>query len=326
MITSESSMDRISVVSRMLAYQQEQGQSFDVALSKAKSSLSPDYLDSIAVVENIVSGKDDLRFVGYGDSPFNTFAELANIIRKEGGDVSQLFLGTKECIKEAVVQAREYWSGFNSLIVYVVFVFVLAIMVMGIFSVKVLPQFAETFSNFGAELPALTRFILLNDNIFLMVVCILGVGVLLCVLASYHIRKRVNQLRPFSVFFRAVPALRSLANIYSYFLFVHFAHALISAGVKEERALNHAKELAKLHDKSTTGLSSWLEAASSAQKMGVLGREVQYQLSQVNILFNRQMILLRESMTLAVQVFLGVLIGLLVVAMYLPIFMLGSAV
>lgn len=326
MITNEYAMDRLSVVSRMLAYQQNQGESITSALAKAKSSLPAHYNDSVEVISKIVAGDEEVVFTGYGAESFEIFTVLAGLIRKENGDVNQLFTETKECIREAVSQAREYWSGFNSLIAYLVVVSVLAIMVISIFMIKVLPGFEELFTTFGAELPTLTRFILVNDSIFMLVTGVLMLWVLLCVVSSYHIRKQIAQLRPLSVIFRWIPGIRSLDNIYSYFLFVHFANALTNARVEEGASFNHAKDLSTLTDKKAAKFVIWWEAVKSARKMGVMEQEIGYQVSQINTLFSRQMILLRESMTLITQISLGLLIGLFVIAMYLPIFMIGSVV
>src|SRR5690554_1571052 len=48
---------------------------------------------------------------------------------------------------------------------YPIAVVIVAIVVTGILLVKVVPQFAETFSNFGADLPAFTLFVLNLSNI-----------------------------------------------------------------------------------------------------------------------------------------------------------------
>lgn len=326
MITNESAMDKISVVNRMLAYQREQGESLDSAIAKLKSSLPANFAGSIEAVEKMIKGDEDVAFTGYGAGPFKLFTVLAGAIRKEGGDVSYLFSGANDCFKEAVVQAREFWSGFNSLISYLVIVFFLASSVIGIFTIKVFPQFAETFDSFGADLPAFTLFILQNDSMFILITGILALGTLLCVVASYHIRKQIAKLSPLSSFFRVVPRLRTLDDVYSYFLFIHFAKVLTSAGVKDEAVFSHAKGMAKLTDKKVEKLTLWWDALKSAQVLGGMEKEVQYQASQINALFTRQMILMRESLTLVTQLSLGLLIGLLVIAMYLPIFVLGSTI
>ncbi len=68
------------------------------------------------------------------------------------------------------------------------------------------------------------------------------------------------------------------------------------------------------------------EAIKLAGELNALSDEIQYQSQQVGSLFNRQMIETREVLTLATQLFLGMLIGAMVIAMYLPIFLLGSAI
>ena len=326
MIRNESGMDRMSVVNRMLAYQQANGESIGPALQKTRANLPAQYQNSIDAVEKMLAGDEGLMFIGYGSGPHKLIGKLAEIIRQEDGDVNQLFIATRDCVQDAMVQARDYWSGFNSLIVYLVVVFVLAMSVIALFTRKVLPGFAEVFSSFGEELPALTHFFLQNDVVFMLITGGLGLALLLCVASAYHIRKQVAQLEPLDKFYRWMPGIRSLDAVYSYFLFVRLSNALTIAGVKDDASLNHAKQLANLtKEKAEKFPASW-QAVISAQQLGVMTQEIDYQVSQINALFDQQIIRLREALGLVTQLALGSLIGLLLIAMYLPIFMMGSAI
>src|SRR5690606_18325921 len=73
---------------------------------------------------------------------------------------------------------------------YPIAVIVVAIVVTGILLVKVVPQFAETFGSFGAELPAFTLFVLhlseLAQEWWLMIV----VGIIGTIFAFKEMHKR----------------------------------------------------------------------------------------------------------------------------------------
>ncbi len=190
MITNEKTVDQLAMVSRLLAYQREKGESTASAIKALNAKLPEHYGPSIHTVEGLLKG-DDVVLTGYSAGPFELLSKLITIVRKENGDVGQLFVSTQETLRDAMVRAREYWSGFNALISYLVFVFSLAIVVISLFTIKVLPQFSDTFFNMGHELPEFTQLILANDVIFGLIVAFFIVCVLLSVACSYHIKKRV---------------------------------------------------------------------------------------------------------------------------------------
>lgn len=323
MFSNESAMDELALVNRLISYQQDQGDSISSAVDKVKLALPGHYKGTVEVVEKILDTESEVALVGYDLGSLNTFVGLASFVREEGGDVRKLFFGAKEGVREALFQAREYWSGFNSLIFYFVVALILVSIVTGIFMVKVLPSFESAFSSFGVELPSFTQFVLSNVSLVIVFLCI---AVTMSAFCAQHVRKRVSQFKPLSSIFEKIPVMNKLKAVYSYFLFLHFTNSLILSGLDEDISFNHAKYLAVPLSRSGSGFQVWFEAMESAKKMGVLEQEVEFQISQISSLFSRQMIVARESLALIVQLFLGFLIGTLVIAMYLPIFKLGTVV
>ena len=327
MIVNESAMDKLALVSRMLAYQQDQGVSVDAALKTLRATLSEQYMRSIDALEKMISGEQDVVLTGYGDGPYAVFTRLANIIRSEGGQVSDLFVSSQELVNEAVIQAREYWSGYNALIAYMGFVSLFAVICIGIYSIFVLPEFSVLFDSFGAELPLLTKWVVEQGYFFTVILILMVLIVLVGLFSSYHIKKRVMQFLPLYQWTLYVPGFGRLSRTYCYYLFIQYVYILQKSGLNYEKSLAHAKNISLMNsNRAAVIFADWLEAIDVAAKMGALDQEVEFQIQQTNSLFSRQMIIARERMSLMMQITLGVVVGLLVIAMYLPIFQLGSVV
>ena len=61
-----------------------------------------------------------------------------------------------------------------------------------------------------------------------------------------------------------------------------------------------------------------------AKRTGTLDAELGHLSSRAQSIFSEQIAKLREEFTLITQVFIGLVIGTLVISMYLPIFKMGS--
>lgn len=326
MFATESALDQIALVSRILAYKQSHGQELPSALAELRSTLSGEYSNSIDALENILAGDDSVALVGYEAGPLRMFNTLASIIRQEKGDASRLFIGTRDGLRDAMAVAREYWHEFNAIFIYVITVLAVTIIVMGTFSIKVLPTISTVFSGVNQQLPAFTKFLISNYLILPALMAILMLFVIGFVACSYHIRKKVAQFFPLHSVLRRIPGLRGLNAVYSYYLFIQYVRALTSAGVKPDAAVRHAEELSKIDQVMNDDIAAWRQAIVASASMGVLEDEIGYQCQRYGSLFNRKMIETRDFMTVAIQFFIGIFIGALLIAMYLPIFMLGSVV
>lgn len=323
MSKSETTLDKLNMVGRMLAYHQEQGASTAAALEKIKSDLPGHYGKSIEDLEKMVAG---VKLTGKQPGPVKMLAALAAIVRAEKGDVGLLFTGTKEGLQDSLQQAKQYWGGFEAVIFYLVTVLVVAAVIIGVFNIYVLPQFEDLFTSLTAELPAFTRVIIANDAVYMLIIGMLGAAVITCLAVHQHIKNRIRRYMPLSPLCQWVPGVNELAKLYSYFLFIQFTAALTGAGVDAEASFNRARELAQLDPARLGQLSPWWEAINMARKIGVLDTEIHYQRSQIGPLFYRRSLVINESLTTATHTIAGILIGALVIAMYLPIFKLGSII
>jgi type IV pilus assembly protein PilC len=229
-------------------------------------------------------------------------------------------------------------------------VVVVAVIVTGILLVKVVPQFAETFSSFGANLPAFTLFVLGLSNLaqeyWLYFLGIVGVSI-------FAFAKLKQSNRSFRNFLdRLILKVPIIGKIVYEAIIARFARTLsttFAAGVPLIDALtsvagatgNSVYENAafKIRDEVSTGTqlnvalrhsnvfpSMLVQMAAIGEESGALDEMLDkvatfYEESVDNMVDNLTSLL--EPMIMAV---LGVLVGGLLVAMYLPIFQLGNVV
>lgn len=324
MAASGEVIERMSTVSRLLSYQRNSNIETNDAISNIKNALPPDYSEEIDSVLTLVSGS---RVVASQDSRLSgIMLELATCVEKENASLEKLFLGTQRQISEAIITAKEFWSGFNSILSYVSSICVIAAVVIPIFMSKILPMFAGIFSDMDAELPEFTRFIFGHKEVIFLIIGVLLLVVLVAFLSSFHIKRCIERFKALNPICFYIPGIKTFSEIYSYHLFVHYVKALLASGVSEDLSFNTATELSGLNQKRIHRFKIWYQAAKAATKVHCLVEEIDFQAKNSLTLVNAEVVLLREKMTIGIQVATGILIGSMVIAMYLPIFSIGSIV
>lgn len=233
---------------------------------------------------------------------------------------------------------------------YPIAVVVVAIIVTGILLVKVVPQFASTFSSFGADLPAFTLFVLhlseLAQKYWFVILVGLAAGFFLfkemrvrSTAFAYAVDKYVlkipiiGQIVYLSIMARFA---RTLATTFA--AGVPLIDALTSvAGAAGNRI--YADAIIKVRDDVSTGIQ--LNTALKAKaifptllvQMSAIGEEsgaLDAMLDKVALYYEEAVDNMVDSLTSLLEPMimsvLGVLIGGLMIAMYLPIFQLGAVV
>ena len=233
---------------------------------------------------------------------------------------------------------------------YPIAVIVVAVVVTSILLIKVVPQFADTFSNFGAELPAFTQFVVglsewMQANWFLALIsAIIVIG------GTIEAKKRNRKVEEF--FDRLILRLPLLGTITYNSITARFARTLsttFAAGVPLIDALKsvagatgnslYEEATLKIRDSVATGIplnsairasnlfpSMLIQMAAIGEESGALDEMLSkaadfYEEAVDNMVDNLTTLL--EPMIMAV---LGILVGGLMIAMYLPIFQLGQVI
>ncbi|WP_299771776.1 type II secretion system F family protein [uncultured Pseudoteredinibacter sp.] len=233
---------------------------------------------------------------------------------------------------------------------YPIAVLVVALAVTGILLVKVVPQFAETFSSFGADLPAFTLFVLGISNTVQEIWYLILAGIIAAVWCFSQARKRSQKFS--DGVDRVTLKLPIIGNIVYNSIIARFSRTLattFAAGVPLIDALTsvsgaagnavYRDSILNIRDEVATGMTmhSCLRSAgiypSMLIQMTSIGEEsgsLDEMLDKVATFYEEEvdnmvdnLTTLLEPMIMAV---LGILVGGLMIAMYLPIFQLGQIV
>ena len=338
----------IAIFTRQLATMMKAGvplvQSFDIVGEGTENSRMRNV---ISTIKNEVASGTSLaaslsRYPQYFDELF------VNLVAS--GETS----GTLETMLSRVATYKEKSEQLKAKIkkalTYPIAVVVVALVVTGILLVKVVPQFAETFSSFGSELPAFTLFVLNISNAAQEWWMIILVGI---IAAVYAFREAMKRSVKFSEGIdRIMLKLPIFGDIVFNSVIARFSRTLattFSAGVPLVEALDsvsgaagnsvYAKAIKRIRDDVTTGSPLYtsilatglfptmlLQMVSIGEEAGALDDMLEKVADYYEEAVDNAVDSLSALMEPMIMSVLGVLVGGLMVAMYLPIFMLGSVV
>ena len=288
---------------------------------------------------------------------------LAGALQKHPAHFDELFCslvasgensGTLEVMLDRVATYKEKTEALKAKIkkalTYPIAVIVVAIVVTGILLVKVVPQFAETFQSFGSDLPGFTLFVLRISEWVQSWWFILLLGVFA---AGYAFSQAKRRSKRFADWIDSVALkLPIIGGVVHDAVIARFSRTLsttFAAGVPLVEALEstagaagnavYAKGIRRIRDDVTSGTalaisirttglfpSMLLQMTSIGEESGslddMLGKVADHYETAVDNAVD-SLSSLMEPMIMSI---LGVLVGGLMIAMYLPIFMLGSVI
>lgn len=262
--------------------------------------------------------------------------------------------GALETMLERIATYKEKTESLKAKVkkamTYPIAVLVVAFIVSGILLIKVVPQFEQVFAGFGAELPAFTQFVI-NISEFvqawwLAIVAVVGGiigGFMFAYKRSKPMRDTIDRLalkapvagniieksavaryaRTLSTTFAAgvplVDALNSVAGSTGNSVFTNAVYK-IRDDVSTGQQLNFSMRSTGVFPNMVIQMVAIGEEAGALDDM--LAKSASYYEEQVDNAVDN-LTSLMEPMIMAV---LGVLVGGLIIAMYLPIFQLGNVV
>ncbi len=338
----------IAIFSRQLATMMKAGiplvQSFEIV---------GDGLENPSMVKLVRQVRDDV-------AAGNNFADS---IRKHPRYFDELFCnlvesgeqsGALETMLDRVATYKEKTEALKAKIKkamnYPIAVVVVALIVTGILLVKVVPQFAETFSSFGAELPAFTLFVLgLSD----LAIAHWWKAVIALVIAGYVFKEAKLRSKGFADavdrLALKLPVIGPIVEKSCYARFTRTLSTTFAAGVPLVEALDsvagatgnivYSTATRKIKDDVSSGQqlnfairSTGLFPVMINQMVGIgeesgaldamLDKCATYYEAEVDNAVDG----LTSLMEPIIMSVLGTLIGGLMIAMYLPIFKLGQVV
>jgi len=233
---------------------------------------------------------------------------------------------------------------------YPIAVVVVAIIVTGILLVKVVPQFATTFSSFGAELPAFTLFVLHLSELAQAYWFIILASMIVGFFVFKETLKRSNAFAyMMDKYILKVPIVGQILYLSVMARFARTLATTFAAGVPLIDALTsvagaagnriYSEGIIRVREDVSTGIQ--LNTALKARgifptlliQMSAIGEEsgaLDAMLDKVAVYYEEAVDNMVDSLTSLLEPLimsvLGVLVGGLMIAMYLPIFQLGAVV
>ena len=338
----------IAIFTRQLATMMKAGvplvQSFDIV---ADGLENPTMRKLVTTIKNDVAGGTGLA-VSLSKYPRH-FDELFCSLVGAGESA-----GTLEVMLDRVATYKEKTEALKAKIkkamTYPIAVIVVALVVTGILLVKVVPQFAETFQSFGSDLPAFTLMVLrLSEFMQSWWLIILGVIVAMVYgfrearLRSPAFAENIDKLS------LKLPIVGGIVHDAVVARFSRTLATTFNAGVPLVEALEstagaagnsvYAKAILVIRDDVTTGTTLYqsvkstglfpnmlLQMISIGEESGALDDMLDKVATFYEEAVDNAVDSLSSLMEPMIMSILGVLVGGLMVAMYLPIFMLGSVI
>ncbi len=319
-------------------------QSFDIVAEGAEKKSLSDLIKAIR--DEVASGTAFAKALEKHPKYFDDlFCNLVNSGEQSGAletmlDRIALYKEKTERLKAKIKKA----------LTYPIAVVVVAVIVTAILLIKVVPQFAETFGSFGAKLPAFTLFVLGLSELaqkywIIALVVLIGVGFGLSYL------KRTN--KHFAHFLdRLMLRVPIVGKIVYEAIVARFARTLsttFAAGVPLIDALEsvagatgnviYENAALKVRDDVATGIqlntamrstrlfpSILLQMTAIGEESGALDEMLDKVANYYEESVDNQVDSLTSLLEPMIMSVLGVLVGGLLIAMYLPIFQLGNVV
>ena len=338
----------IALFSRQLATMMSSGvplvQSFEIM---AKGNENPNMRTLINTIRSDIEGgatlTDALR------KPPRQFDELTcNLVHAgEQAGILESLLNKIATYKEKTEALK---SKIKKALFYPAAVLVVAFIITAILLIFVIPQFQELFSGFGADLPALTQFVINLSEAFQQYWYLIFGGIFLAGYLFVQAKRRSRKFddgvqiaslkfpvigviltkaalarfaRTLSTMFAAgVPLVEAMDSVAGAVGNAKYRDAVMKMrdDVASGTSLTTSMEMANVFPNMVTQMVSIGEEAGSLDMM--LGKVADFYEGEVDDAVDALSSLL-EPLIMAI---LGVLVGGLVIAMYLPIFQMGAVV
>jgi type IV pilus assembly protein PilC len=338
----------ITVFSRQLATMMSSGvplvQAFEIVGRGHENPAMQELI--LAIKADVESGNSLTDALNKHPLQFNQL--YCNLV--EAGEQSGILEGILHKLAIYMEKTEALKSKIKAALFYPTAVIVVAFIIVTILMIFVIPQFSEMFSSFGADLPALTQFLVDASDFFVeQWIFIFGV-VIAAVVGVLELKKRSRRFGELvDMYSLRIPIIGEILEKSAIARFSRTLETMFAAGTPLVEAMTsvagacgnivfyHA--VMKMKDEISTGTQ--LQSAmrdtglfpNMVVQMVAIGEEsgaIDTMLGKVADWYEQEVDDAVEALTSllepAIMAFLGVVIGGIVIGMYLPIFKMGSVV
>jgi len=336
----------IAVFSRQLATMMASGiplvQAFDII---GKGHEKPAMQDMLASIKADIEGGSTLA-EGLGKFPLQFDELFCNLV--EAGEHAGILEALLVKIAEYKEKTESLKAKIKKALTYPIAVLVVAVIVTAILLIFVVPQFESLFSGFGADLPAFTQMVVelsrFMQEWWWAVFGIMG-GVVFAIMQIKKRSRKFNHLLDRLVL--KLPIIGDIMNKAAIARYARTLSTMSAAGVPLVEALQsvsgatgnvvYSEAVLQMREQVATGLQLQQAMKNTdlfphmVVQMVAIGEEagsVESMLAKVADFYEEEVDNAVDSLSSLIEpmimAILGILVGGLIIAMYLPIFMLGS--
>lgn len=310
--------EEIALVNRLLGYYLQTGQTPESALQQVESKLGSSYASAVETVKRTVVGKSDTQADG---SKPSLMTSLTKDVRELGGEHHGVALNTSQNLHKAAVGFKSCSRFFSSLYRYPMFILLVSILIYIIYRIFVFPQMVLAIGELDM-MPALTLMVFSSISGIVISVVML----LLIVVAITQNRKLLRAFASYQPSDSWLGRLTATDQHQRYLLFLVYLITLLKSGANSSDSIQRAKEFSKIKNINTKHYDVHQTALSVLQhaEINLVEEEAIFQFNDVLNNLDSVLASKQEKVLFMFQSFIFSFVGLFIIAMYLPIFQLGS--
>jgi type IV pilus assembly protein PilC len=257
-------------------------------------------------------------------------------------------------LNEVLTELMKYYADqaalkkqITSVLSYPLFVFAITIALVYFMMTSVVPMFADVFKQFGSELPSLTlKVVYLSNNFPFFFLCFIGiVGIIYLFIRSQKEQEWFRKST--AAFFLKVPKVRSLIAVVYLARFTQAMHLLLAAKTPLVKSLELTQKMVKfyplqialeqikedirmgktLHE-GMLNFSIFPKRMLSLIKVGEQVNQLETMLEKLAQQYNDELkyqtTIIGKIMEPLILLIVGTIVGVILVAMYMPMFNLSN--
>lgn len=298
---------------------------------------------SIAQIRNNILQGHALHQAMEESTHFSPFEYYSVKIGEETGRLDSILLELSSYFTTRIQQKRKLVSAFS----YPVVVLLTAIAAVWFMLRYLVPMFADVYNRFGGELPLITKYVLALSN----GIGTYGIYIILFIVALlfvfYNSRNSILFRKLSSTIILKSPIIGEMLRLLYTSRFCKSLALMISADIPLNESLNLLKKMIGFYpiesgiDDITSGLmqgKSFAECISAQSiypsemtamiKVGEEVNQLDKLLHRIGDEYTKQVVYKTEMLNSLLEpiliIFLGIVIGIILIAMYLPIFKLST--
>lgn len=258
-------------------------------------------------------------------APAPELALIGHVVRHapDGVAVGTAIGAASAALLDARTLADHVRSGLSSGFAYAVALLLMATMVALIWLGYIAPEFDNMFMQFATPLPGLSRFLIDQPWVLFLVIAVLGLALVALVLATRRAAVRIETVAPLGTGLAATALGARIRGAHERWRVLTLAQAWTAGGGEPLASALAAARALELEGAATSTVTAELRLAA---ELGSAKGELDF-LSQASVAAYRDALELRRAVALkALQAAIAIVVGLVVIAIYLPILNMGAVV